>query len=149
MKEKDALSRAFAADEPGLPDRAVSLRQLRIPHHYLPHRADRSSGSVSRAARAAIRIACSSTITQPIAGGRELWGFPKKLANPILRAEIDTLVGELHYGQIRVAVGTMGYKHKQADLAAIGASLAAPNYLLKIIPTSTGHRAFANWSNIT
>jgi acetoacetate decarboxylase len=85
----------------------------------------------------------------PIAGGRELWGFPKKLANPILRAEIDTLVGELHYGQIRVAVGTMGYKHKQADLAAIGASLAAPNYLLKIIPTSTGHRAFANWSNIT
>src|SRR6201747_1329952 len=24
----------------------------------------------------------------PIAGGRELWGFPKKLANPTLRAEI-------------------------------------------------------------
>jgi acetoacetate decarboxylase len=74
----------------------------------------------------------------PIAGGRELWGFPKKLANPILRAEIDTLVGELHYGQIRIAVGTMGYKHKQADLAAIKASLAAPNYLLKIIPHVDG-----------
>ena len=28
----------------------------------------------------------------PIAGGRELWGFPKKLAKPTLRAEIDTLV---------------------------------------------------------
>src|SRR6516165_7571501 len=27
----------------------------------------------------------------PIAGGRELWGFPKKLAQPSLRAEIDTL----------------------------------------------------------
>jgi acetoacetate decarboxylase len=26
----------------------------------------------------------------PIAGGRELWGFPKKLAQPTLRAEIDT-----------------------------------------------------------
>src|SRR3954453_1836671 len=25
----------------------------------------------------------------PIAGGRELWGFPKKLASPSLRAEID------------------------------------------------------------
>ena len=74
----------------------------------------------------------------PIAGGRELWGFPKKLANPILRAEIDTLVGELHYGQIRVAVGTMGYKHKQADLAAVRASLAAPNFLLKIIPHVDG-----------
>jgi acetoacetate decarboxylase len=74
----------------------------------------------------------------PIAGGRELWGFPKKLANPILKAEIDTLVGELHYGQIRIAVGTMGYKHKQADLAAVKASLAAPNYLLKIIPHVDG-----------
>src|SRR5205807_4920214 len=31
----------------------------------------------------------------PIAGGRELWGFPKKLAKPTLRAEIDTLVGTL------------------------------------------------------
>jgi acetoacetate decarboxylase len=74
----------------------------------------------------------------PIAGGRELWGFPKKLANPILRAEIDTLVGELHYGQIRIAEGTMGYKHKLADLAAVRASLAAPNYLLKIIPHVDG-----------
>jgi acetoacetate decarboxylase len=26
----------------------------------------------------------------PIAGGRELWGFPKKLASPTLRTEIDT-----------------------------------------------------------
>jgi acetoacetate decarboxylase len=40
----------------------------------------------------------------PIAGGRELWGFPKKLANPTLRAEIDTLVGTLDYGP--VATGT-------------------------------------------
>jgi acetoacetate decarboxylase len=26
----------------------------------------------------------------PIAGGRELWGFPKKLANPKLQTEVDT-----------------------------------------------------------
>ena len=31
----------------------------------------------------------------PIAGGRELWGFPKKLAKPTLVAEIDTLIGKL------------------------------------------------------
>ena len=31
----------------------------------------------------------------PIAGGRELWGFPKKLASPSLKAETDTLVGTL------------------------------------------------------
>ncbi|HXS40421.1 MAG TPA: acetoacetate decarboxylase [Stellaceae bacterium] len=74
----------------------------------------------------------------PIAGGRELWGFPKKLANPSLKTEIDTLVGTLDYGQVRVATGTMGYKHRGADLAAVKDSLAAPNFLLKIIPHVDG-----------
>ncbi|HKT18872.1 MAG TPA: acetoacetate decarboxylase [Stellaceae bacterium] len=74
----------------------------------------------------------------PIAGGRELWGFPKKLANPSLKTETDTLVGTLDYGQVRVATGTMGYKHREADLAAVKASLAAPNFLLKIIPHVDG-----------
>ena len=74
----------------------------------------------------------------PIAGGRELWGFPKKLAQPSLRAEIDTLVGTLDYGPVRVATGTMGYKHKAADHATIKASLEAPNFLLKIIPHVDG-----------
>jgi acetoacetate decarboxylase len=74
----------------------------------------------------------------PIAGGRELWGFPKKLANPTLHDEIDTLVGTLDYGPVRVATGTMGYKHRQADLAAVTASLQAPNFLLKIIPHVDG-----------
>jgi acetoacetate decarboxylase len=74
----------------------------------------------------------------PIAGGRELWGFPKKLANPTLRAEIDTLVGTLDYGPVRIATGTMGYKHISADLAAVKASLLAPNFLLKIMPHVDG-----------
>src|SRR5262249_58837979 len=70
----------------------------------------------------------------PIAGGRELWGFPKKLANPTLHVEIDQMVGTLDYGPVRVATATNGYKHKSADLDAVRASLAAPNFLLKIIP---------------
>jgi acetoacetate decarboxylase len=74
----------------------------------------------------------------PIAGGRELWGFPKKLANTSLKTEIDMLVGTLDYGPVRVVTGTMGYKHKNADHAAIAASLAAPNFLLKIIPHVDG-----------
>src|SRR3954468_20919790 len=74
----------------------------------------------------------------PIAGGRELWGFPKKLANPTLHTEIDALIGTLDYGPVRVATGTMGYKHRQADLAAVKASLEAPNFLLKIIPHVDG-----------
>jgi acetoacetate decarboxylase len=74
----------------------------------------------------------------PIAGGRELWGFPKKLAQPTLRAEIDTLVGTLDYGPVRIATGTMGYKHVMADHKAVLASLAAPNFLLKIMPHVDG-----------
>src|SRR5215212_12011992 len=74
----------------------------------------------------------------PIAGGRELWGFPKKLAEPTLRTEVDTLIGTLDYGPLRVATGTMGYKHREADLAQVKAALEEPNFLLKIIPHVDG-----------
>jgi acetoacetate decarboxylase len=74
----------------------------------------------------------------PIAAGRELWGFPKKLAGPSLRTETDTLVGTLDYGPVRVATGTMGYKHREADDGATLRELAAPNFLLKIIPHVDG-----------
>ncbi len=74
----------------------------------------------------------------PIAGGRELWGFPKKLASPKLEVEIDTLVGTLDYGKVRIATATMGFKHHAADHAAVLAALAEPNFLLKIIPHVDG-----------
>ncbi|CUT09442.1 Acetoacetate decarboxylase EC 4114 [Bradyrhizobium sp.] len=74
----------------------------------------------------------------PIAGGRELWGFPKKLGQPTLRTEIDTLIGTLDYGSLRVATGTMGYKHREADLSEVKAALEEPNFLLKIIPHVDG-----------
>ncbi|MDE1948385.1 MAG: acetoacetate decarboxylase [Burkholderiales bacterium] len=70
----------------------------------------------------------------PIAGGRELWGFPKKLAQPSLHVDVDTLIGTLDYRSVRVATGTMGYKHRTVDAAGVLASLAQPNFLLKIIP---------------
>ena len=74
----------------------------------------------------------------PIAGGRELWGFPKKLASPVFDVEIDTLVGTLDYGKVRIAKATMGFKHRSVDAASIAAALAAPNFLLKIIPHVDG-----------
>jgi acetoacetate decarboxylase len=74
----------------------------------------------------------------PIAGGRELWGFPKKLAQPSLRTEVDTLIGTLDYGPLRVATGTMGYKHCEADLAQVKGALEEPSFLLKIIPHVDG-----------
>jgi acetoacetate decarboxylase len=74
----------------------------------------------------------------PIAGGRELWGFPKKLAFPELKVVQDTLGGVLRYGPVPVAVATMGYKHVTLDNAAIHQSLLEPGYLLKIIPHVDG-----------
>jgi acetoacetate decarboxylase len=70
----------------------------------------------------------------PIAGGREIWGFPKKLGSPVLRVDKDTMVGTLDYGAVRVATGTMGYKHRPAQRETVLRGLALPNYLLKIMP---------------
>jgi len=90
--------------------------------------------SRSRGAAAATPIACSSTTSRRSRAEGNSGAFPKKLANPRLHTEIDTLVGTLDYGPVRVATGSMGYKHRNADLAAVKASLEAPNFLLKIIP---------------
>ena len=60
----------------------------------------------------------------PVAGGRELWGFPKKLASPSLEVDRDTLVGTLDYGHVRIATGTMGFKHRELDHAAVMRSLS-------------------------
>ena len=74
----------------------------------------------------------------PIAGGRELWGFPKKLASPEMRIEKDTIGGILRYGPVPVALATMGYKHRPLPHDKILASLSVPNFLLKIIPHVDG-----------
>ena len=74
----------------------------------------------------------------PIYGGRELWGFPKKYAQPSLTVDKDTLIGTLDYGPVRIATGTMGCKHKALDLETVRAGLIKPNYLLKIIPHVDG-----------
>jgi acetoacetate decarboxylase len=74
----------------------------------------------------------------PILGGRELWGFPKKLASPRLAVEKETLVGTLDVGSVRVVTATMGYKWTELERDAMMASLTAPNFLLKIVPHVDG-----------
>lgn len=74
----------------------------------------------------------------PIAGGREIWGFPKKLAKPKLFVEEDVLIGQLDYGSIRIATATMGYKHHELDPALILAAMKKPIFLLKNIPGVDG-----------
>jgi len=62
----------------------------------------------------------------PIAGGRDLWGFPKKLASPALAIEKDTLIGTLDYGSVRVATATMVYKHRELDPIAVKGAWSGP-----------------------
>ena len=86
----------------------------------------------------------------PIAGGRELWGFPKKLANPSLKVEKDTLVGTLDYGSVRVATGTMGYKHRTLDAPQIEAGNACSRISWsRSFRTLMAPRASASSSNTT
>ena len=74
----------------------------------------------------------------PIAGGRELWGFPKKLATPKIQHEGEVIVGTLHYGSVLCATGTMGFKHIAVDKDQMAVALAKPNFLVKIIPHVDG-----------
>ena len=74
----------------------------------------------------------------PIAGGRELWGFPKKLAHPTLRTEVDTLIGTLDYGPHSDCDRHDGLQAPPGRLGASRASLEEPNFLLKIIPHVDG-----------
>jgi len=70
----------------------------------------------------------------PIAGGREIWGFPKKLATPLVSHQSETLVCTLHFGNVLCVNATMGYKHRELDHEPIRQSLARPNFMIKIIP---------------
>jgi acetoacetate decarboxylase len=70
----------------------------------------------------------------PIAGGREIWGFPKKLAKPKISHEKETLLCTLHFGSVLCANATMGYKHVELERGPILKSLARPNFMIKIIP---------------
>ena len=89
----------------------------------------------------------------PIAGGREIWGFPKKLAAPKLAVVHDTLTGRLEYAGQPVAIATMAYKHQslrhcpddpsRCDYHALEHKLGRTQVNLKLIPDVDGRHAIA------
>lgn len=88
----------------------------------------------------------------PISGGREIWGFPKKLANPKLQVVHDTLTGRLEYAGQPVAIATMGYKHETficdsdpelCDPTSLIQKLSKTQVNLKLIPHVDGSLAIA------
>lgn len=70
----------------------------------------------------------------PIAGGREVWGFPKKYAKPVFGVKNDTVYGRLEYNGEEVAVGTMVYKHQTIPEVDALKALSKTCVNLKIIP---------------
>ena len=74
------------------------------------------------------------TSEPPMLGGREIWGFPKKLARPKITHEGDVVVCTLHYGSVLCVCATMGFKHREIDKAPLLKALARPNFMIKIIP---------------
>lgn len=85
----------------------------------------------------------------PIAGGREIWGFPKKLGYPKLEVVHDTLTGKLKYADVNVAIATMTYKHENlicpdpghpisCDTGGIAEKMKKTQVNLKIIPDIDG-----------
>lgn len=79
----------------------------------------------------------------PTAGGREIWGFPKKYGRPCLRTIQETLTGTLHYDEERVAFGTMTYKQTPIEPADMITSLKKLNINLKLIPDVDGRPKIA------
>ncbi|MER6523713.1 acetoacetate decarboxylase [Streptomyces sp. NPDC001508] len=70
--------------------------------------------------------------------GREASAYPKKLGKPRLYTDSDTLVGTLEYGTLRVATATMGFKHGTLSEEEARAEIAAPTYMLKVLPGYDG-----------
>lgn len=88
----------------------------------------------------------------PIACGREIWGFPKKFAHPVLQVAQDTLTGRIEYAGQPVAIATMGYKHENLtynsstgtnDPTAIEKKMGKTQVNLKLIPDVDGTLAIA------
>ena len=88
----------------------------------------------------------------PISCGREVWGFPKKYANPSLKLVHDTLTGHIEYAGQSVAIATMAYKHENlihnketgsADIQALQKRMGKTQVNLKLIPHVDGTPAIA------
>ncbi len=81
----------------------------------------------------------------PTTGGREIWGFPKKIGKPDLSVVHDTLTGVLTYAHREVALGTMAYKYQSLaqDHGETAAAMAGLNVNLKFIPHVDGSPAIA------
>src|SRR5262245_62210450 len=69
----------------------------------------------------------------PIAGGRELWGFPKKLARPKIEVESDVLVARCLMAPGSAAAAPWASSTAMASTAASGKGWRGRNLILRSI----------------
>lgn len=79
----------------------------------------------------------------PIVGGREIWGFPKKLGYPHLSVIQDTLTGTLEYAGQSIVLATMAYKQEclsdtEDKRKALTQKMSKTQVNLKMIPGVSG-----------
>lgn len=81
----------------------------------------------------------------PLAGGREIWGYPMKFGQPVLQVASDTITGTLHYSGQPVATGTMTFKHRAAEQSSdeVARLLGRTQITLKVIPGIDGRPEIA------
>ena len=89
--------------------------------------------------------------TSPLAGGREIWGYPMKFGKATLVTNSDTLTGTLEYASQITAVGTMTYKHKEHPEISHRENilLSRKQVTLKVIPGIDGSPEIAQLIGIT
>ena len=77
--------------------------------------------------------------SSPITYGRETLGYPQKFSDSVSFGPVqDTIKGILDYNGLRVATGTMTYKHDRMELEDVVSYLRVPQIFLKLIPDVRG-----------
>lgn len=77
-----------------------------------------------------------------LATGREVYGQPKKLGSPRIEVRGDLVVGVAERNGIEVAVGTVPYKQRKAELSELTARVPfTTNLNYKVIPAIEGGSA--------
>ena len=87
-----------------------------------------------RCRKAATCTPCISTTTRRSPAAARSGASPRSSPTPKVCHENETLVCTLHYGSVLCVTATMGYKHREIDLAPLLKSLAKPTFMIKIIP---------------
>ncbi len=86
----------------------------------------------------------------PVSNSNEIWGFSKKIANPVLYNKGDALKGKIHFDGSHIATGTMRHKQDKityehageiactSNVETLARNMAKTRINLKLVPDVDG-----------